>query len=562
MLKVSKVSKFYESKCILKQIEFSLNLGEKIGLVGSNGIGKSTLMRIIAGFEEADDGIVEIDNPEFIGYLRQEFNIIEESETINSFIKKEIGIEELENNLKKLEKNMGDDIDKIEKYCELQEKYSLLDGYNFDYKLDSILNGLGLGNEIKNIKIEELSGGQKNKVMIALVLLKGAELILLDEPTNNLDLKSIKWLENYLVTVNVPFIIVSHDRRFLNKVINKTIEIDEFERTCKEYPGNYSQYLEFKIKEEEKQLELYVNQQIEIKTLQDSIKQKKDWAAKGRKQGVKDNDKYTRGYERDRSSGLASKAKQIEKQIQQIDKIERPKTRNKLQIKINPLKLKGSLNIFLKDLVCGYKNGFQTDSNSFSVNFGEKIVIIGDNGSGKTTFLKTLMKEQEPISGNLAIGNALKIGYIAQDTKEKTDLDIDDYIKNAIDYEKLEDKSMIYTIMKQFNFSYEDKNKKYSQLSPGERTRLHLAIFSLLDINTLVLDEPTNHLDIEALEALEEVLENFEGTVIAISHDREFIEKICPDQILEMVNGKFRKIKVENIEKNKQTKIEYEINNR
>ncbi len=561
MLKVNKVSKFYKGKSVLKQIEFSINSGEKIGLVGSNGVGKSTLMRIIAGVEEPDEGAVELDNSEFIGYLRQEFKISEENETINSFIKKEIGIEKLEENLKRYEENMTDDIKKIEEYCKLQEKYILLDGYNFDYKLDAILNGLGLGNELKNKKIEKLSGGQKNKVMLALVLLKGAELILLDEPTNNLDLKSIKWLENYLVTLNVPCLIVSHDRRFLNKITNKTIEINEFDRTCKEYPGNYSQYLEFKIKEEEKQLDLYTNQQIEIKTLQDSVKQKKDWAVKGRKQGVKDNDKYTRGYERDRSSGLASKAKQIEKQIQQIDKIERPKIRNKLQIKINPLKMKGSSNMFFKDLVCGYENGFQTDSISFSVDFGQKIVIMGDNGSGKTTFLRTLMKEQIPISGNLDIGNALKIGYIAQDTKENTDLDIDEYIKNSIDFEKLEDKSMIYTIMKQFNFSYEDKNKKYSQLSPGERTRLHLAIFSLLDINTLVLDEPTNHLDIEALEALEEVLENFEGTVIAISHDREFIEKICPDQILEMVNGKFRNIKVENIEK-KQKKLEYEINNR
>ena len=449
---------------------------------------------------------------------------------------------------------MGEDTEKIEKYCELQEKYYLLDGYNFDYKLDTILNGLGLRKEFKDRRISELSGGQKNKVMLALVLLKGAELILLDEPTNNLDLKSIEWLEEYLSTLDIPCLIVSHDRRFLNKVTTKTIEIDEFERTCKEYPGNYLEYVEFKKKEEEKQLELYSSQQEQIKDLQDSIKQKKDWAAKGRKQGVKDNDKYTRGYERDRSSGLASKAKQIEKQIQQMDKIERPKTRNKLQIKINTSKMKGSTNISFKDLVCGYEKGFQTEPVSLDCHFGQKIIIIGDNGSGKTTFLKTLMKEQKPISGNVDIGSALKIGYIAQDTKENTDLTIDEYIKKSIDYENLQDKSMIYTVMKQFNFAYEDKDKKYSELSPGERTRIHLAIFSLLDINTLILDEPTNHLDIEALEALEEVLENFEGTVIAISHDREFIEKVCPDRILEMVECKFREIRVENIEKRKTEK--------
>ena len=559
MLKVNNISKSYKGKTVLNKIQFEINHGEKVGLIGSNGVGKSTLMRIISGIEEPDEGTIEINNPEFVGFLRQEFKIDEENETIVSFIKKEIGIDKIEADLKYLEETMGEDIEKIEKYCELQEKYTLLDGYNFDYKLDTILNGLGLGKEFKDRKISELSGGQKNKVMLTLVLLKGAELILLDEPTNNLDLKSIKWLENYLSSLDIPCLIVSHDRRFLNKVTTKTIEIDEFERTCKEYPGNYLEYVEFKKKEEEKQLELYSSQQEQIKVLQDSIKQKKDWAIKGRKQGVKDNDKYTRGYERDRASGLASKAKQIEKQIQQMDKIERPKTRNKLQIKINTSKMKGSTNISFKDLVCGYEKGFQTEPVSLDCHFGQKIIIIGDNGSGKTTFLKTLMKEQKPISGNVDIGSALKIGYIAQDTKENTDLTIDEYIKKSIDHENLQDKSMIYTVMKQFNFAYEDKDKKYSELSPGERTRIHLAIFSLLDINTLILDEPTNHLDIEALEALEKVLENFEGTVIAISHDREFIEKVCPDRILEMVEGKFREIRVENIEKRK---TEKKMNNR
>ena len=226
MLKVNKVSKFYKTKSILKQIEFAIDLGEKVGLVGINGVGKSTLLNIIAGIEEPDEGNVEIDNSDFIGYLRQEFKISEENETIISFIKKEIGIEELEINLKRLEESMGEEKEKIEKYCEMQEKYTLLDGYNFDYKLDVILNGLGLNNKIKNKTIKELSGGQKNKVMLALVLLKGIELILLDEPTNNLDLKSINWLENYLVTINIPCIIISHDRRFLNKVTNRTIEIE------------------------------------------------------------------------------------------------------------------------------------------------------------------------------------------------------------------------------------------------------------------------------------------------------------------------------------------------
>lgn len=554
MLKVNNISKSYSGKNVLNNINFSLDSDDKIGIVGSNGVGKSTLLKIIAGIEKPDEGSVEISNPELIGYLRQEFQIDEENQTIVEFIKKEIGIDVIEKEMDELQETMGEDNDKITRFCELQEKYSMLDGYDFDYKLDTILNGLGLGKELKNKKISELSGGQKNKVLLALVLLKGAELIMLDEPTNNLDLKSIKWLEDYLSNLTVPCLIVSHDRRFLNKVINRTMEIDFFERTIKEYPGNYSQYLDFKKMEEERQVELYSAQQEEIHELQDSIKQKKDWAAKGRKQGVKDNDKYTRGYERDRSSGLASKAKQIEKQIRQMDKIERPKIKNKLKLNINHEKIKGSTDIVLRDLVCGYEGGFRTEPITIAFNWGKKNVIMGDNGSGKSTFLKTLIGEQVPISGVVEVGTGLKLGYIAQDTKEEQDLTVDDYMKAHINYNELQDKSLIYTVLKQFNFSYEERNKKYSMLSPGERTRVQLAIFSMQEINTLILDEPTNHLDIEALEALEEVLESFDGTVIAISHDREFIEKICPDRILEMKNGSFREIQVENIKKNKNKK--------
>ena len=551
MLKVNNISKSYSGKSILNNISFSLNSDDKVGIVGSNGVGKSTLLKIIAGYETADEGSVEIDNPELIGFLRQEFQISEENQTIVEFIKKEIGIDVIENEMNELQETMGEDNDKITRFCELQEKYSMLDGYDFDYKLDTILNGLGLGKESKNKNINQLSGGQKNKVLLALVLLKGAELIMLDEPTNNLDLKSIKWLEEYLANLSIPCLIVSHDRRFLNKVINKVMEIDFFEKTIKEYPGNYSEYLDFRKKEEEKQIELYNAQQEEIHELQDSIRQKKDWAAKVRKQGVKDKDKYTRGYERDRSSGLASKAKQIEKQIQQMDIIDRPKTKNKLKLYSNYAKIKGSTDIVLRDLVCGYENGFKTEPITMAFNWGKKTVIMGDNGSGKSTFLRTLIGEKTPISGTVDVGTGLKIGYIAQDTKENEDLTMDDYMKAHINYNELQDKSLMYTVLKQFNFSYEERTKKYSMLSPGERTRVQLAIFSMLEINTLILDEPTNHLDIEALEALEEVLESFEGTVIAISHDREFIEKICPDKILEMKNGKFRNIEVENIKKNK-----------
>ena len=543
MLELKDVSKSFDGKVILNNISFTIDYGEKAGLIGSNGVGKSTLLKIIARQLYQDSGEVNTNNSELIGYFKQEFEIIEEYQSVTEFIKRYIGIDKLEKKLNELQEKLEEDESKIEEFCDVQEKYISLDGYNFDYKLDNILNGLGILPDVREQKIKNLSGGQKSKIILAAVLLKGADLLLLDEPTNNLDIRSIEWLESYLKSVNMPCLIVSHDRRFLNAVTTKTLEINFFDRTISSYPGNYAQYCEFKKSEEKRQLELYNAQQEQTKELLDSVRQKKDWAIKGRKQGVKDNDKYTKGYERNRSKSLANKAKKIKKQIEKIDIVERPKIKKKLKININFSKIKGSTLIYTKELICGYPNGFKTSPITIEVKFGEKVIIIGENGSGKSTFIKTLFSDLKKISGTMEIGTGLNIGYISQDTKINTDQDLEQFVMSFIDGKEIENKSKVYTTLAQFNFTYEDRQKKYAMLSPGERTRARLVIFSLLDINVLVLDEPTNHLDIEAIESLEEVISFFEGTVIAISHDREFIGKVHPDKVYKMENGRLIKIK-------------------
>ena len=542
MLRIENVSKSYNGKDVLNNISFSLDEGEKVGIIGLNGIGKTTLLKIIAGDEKPDSGKIIRDKNSLVGYFKQEFKISEEDRDIISFIKNFIGIDVIEKQMNEAEKAMGTDESKIQEFCDLQEEYMRLDGYNIDYKLDQILSGLGLDNTIKKKKISELSGGQKEKVMLTAVLLKGTDLLLLDEPTNNLDIKSMNWLEKYLKNNNSPMLIVSHDRKFLDDVITKVMEIDFYTRNMKEYPGNYSEYKKFKEDEQNAEIRKYNEQQEKIGELRKSITQKKEWAQRGNKQGVSDNDKYTRGYIRDRSQGLASNAKKIEVQINQMDKIERPKIKNRLHIDIKGENTKGNKNIETRNLVSGYENGFKNEPVTTSIEYGDRLVIMGNNGSGKSTFLRTLIGKQKPISGEQNIGSGVKIGYLAQDTKENTNETIEDYFKKSINYASLEDKSLIYTVLKQFNFDYEERAKKYSMLSPGERTRLKLAIFSMQDINTLVLDEPTNHLDIEALEAIEEVLKDFDGTVIAISHDREFIKNISPTKILKFANGKVEEI--------------------
>ena len=542
MIKCKNISKSYNGKDILNNISFSINENEKIGIIGYNGVGKTILLRIISGEEEPDTGEILREENILIGYFKQEFTIHEENYDIESFIKKYIGIDVLEARLHELENEMDNDQNKIDEYCNIQNEYIRLDGYNIPYKLDKVLFGLGLNQEIKSKKIKELSGGQKEKVMLASVLLKGTDLLILDEPTNNLDLKSIEWLEKYLKEIQCPIMIVSHDRKFLDDIVTKIIEIDYFTRNIIEYPRNYSEYKKFKQQQEEAKLKRYQEQQEKIGDLKKSINQKKEWAQKGNKQEVSDKDKLTKGYLRNRSQTLASNAKKIENQISQMEIMDRPKIKNKLHIEITNFKKEGNTDIIAKDLVSGYDNGFKTEPINLYIKYGERIVITGDNGSGKSTFLKTLIGEQKQIEGQTYIGNGIKIGYISQDTKEQNNESIEEYVKNSLKNQKIDDSSIIYTVLNQFNFDYEERKKKYSILSPGERTRLKLAIFSLEDINTLILDEPTNHLDIEALEAIEEVLKDFNGTVIAISHDRQFIKNIYPNKILEFTKGKIQEI--------------------
>jgi len=235
-----------------------------------------------------------------------------------------------------------------------------------------------------------------------------------------------------------------------------------------------------------------------------------------------------------------------------MDKLELAKEKEKLKFDIDFSTIKGSTNIIANNLICGYENGFITNELSLDCKFGERLVIIGDNGAGKSTFIKTLLGEEKPLAGEATIGTGIKIGYISQDTQKNADITVEEYMNENCKAEKAE----IFTTLHKFNFDYEERDKKYCKLSPGERTRLKLATFAINDINTLVLDEPTNHLDIEALEALEEVLESFKGTVIAITHDRYFIEKLEPDKVIELKDGKFRNVQVENLKKRKAKETE------
>jgi len=521
MIRIKQISKSFGSLMVLSEVTCFLGLNQKIALVGPNGAGKSTLLKIISGIEESDSGKIEVLPRTSIGYLPQEAEL-DSKETIESFLKNFVGIEDLEKKMHNLEKNLNAS-KKMEEYSNLQQLYSRINGYSFEHRIKTVLTGFGLGDISLNKKISFLSGGQKTKVLLSGILLKGVDVLLLDEPTNNLDLPALIWLENFLINSKATCLIVSHDQKFLDNVTSKVFELDKQTHELSIYTGNYSNYLEIKMKETRRQKKLYQSQQEELKRLKDSIVSKKSWAQQGAKQIVSDKDKYCRGMRRDRSAKIAKNAKTIEKRIIQMDTIEKLKEGPLLSVLLSPQKSKEKHSIKLEDVVAGYENGFKLGSVELEIPYGSRIGIFGQNGAGKSTLLKIIAGELMPLKGKVVIGSSLKIGNLMQEhenlLKEKSPFQF------LTERAKLSEQD-IYHLLSKFQFEDREIKRPIKELSPGYRVRLLLAFFAANSVNVLILDEPTNHLDVEANEALREALSGYSGTEVVVSHDRYFLEQI------------------------------------
>lgn len=545
-MKVKNLSSEIMGRTLFEDISLEINSGEKVGLIGPNGSGKTTLLNTILKDAYGEKKYVKFLDNEILGYFKQEANFKDLSLTIEEYIKKELKITELTEKLKELELKL-DCKENLEEYSNLQNKFLSMDGYNFDYQLKKVLNGFALINK-KDFKLEELSGGERSKVLLAKTILEQPSLMFLDEPTNNLDIKSLEWLEKYLKDSTSSMLIVSHDRKFLDNIVNRIIEIDSNKKTIIQYSGNYSEYKEYKEQERRSAEENYDLALEERKKIQEGLKTRKNWADKGRVQAVKDKDKYTRGYERDRSKSLVSDNKGVLKRLEKLDKIEKPLSEPELELKFTLSEQRGNRDIILNDLVVGYKDVFETKKVKDVIRFAERVRITGDNAKGKTTLLKTILKKIEPLSGDIRVGNAVKYGYIPQDNifLKDEDRNIEEVLSEYIseDY----DMGKIYSILNNFNIKYYEKDKKISSLSPGERTRLKLAEFQLKDVNCLVFDEISNHLDIEAIEAIEEAIKDFKGTIITVSHDRMFLENLNIEKEIDIETGKIKYLKDRNEE--------------
>ena len=506
---------------LFNNVSFSLNEGESISIVGPNGCGKSTLLKIIAGIIKPDKGQVSIKKGAKLAYLDQTGASIDDNRCVYEILKESFcELNELEKSIKKLEDKMNKNTDNqkiINKYCSLIDRYSNLGGYEIDANINTVIAGLKLDSTILDRSFNELSGGEKTLVQLAKTLIIKPDLLLLDEPTNHLDIERIEWLENYIENFKGAIVIVSHDRYFLDKMCDKILDL---ESSCgKIYSTNYTGFLEEKERLFEKQMTNYKEEQLLIKRLETEMK----WFAE---RGMATN-----------SSTLTARARALETRINRIksNAIIRPVKRNKANI--NFLKDNKTSNriISLRNFSVNLSNGKDLIQNiTLDVFAGEHIALIGENGCGKSTLVKSIIGINNlNYTGIINIGPSVKIGYISQIISFKDDK------QSLLDYFRLSTglpEQMARQILVGFQFYNDDIKKRVGSLSGGERMKVKLAELLQNKVNTLILDEPTNHIDIDTKEAFENALKNFSGTLLFVSHDRYFINKFA-DKIFELNNS-------------------------
>ena len=512
---------------LFENVSFSLNEGESISIVGPNGCGKSTLLKIIVGLEKPDTGQVSIKKDAKVAYLDQTGSSIVDNRIVYEILKDAfIDLKEMEKQLNELQKKMESEIQGkeydslLKKYCNLLERFSAAGGYDMDLNINTVVEGLNIDSSILNQSYNDLSGGEKTLVQLAKALIIKPDLLLLDEPTNHLDIERIEWLEKYIKSFKGSSVIVSHDRYFLDKMSNKILDLDN--GIGKVYNSNYSGYLEEKQRDFEKQVASYKDQQELIKKLE---AQKKYFAERGMATN---------------SSTLCDRAHVLQTKIDKLKEmaISKPKIPKKLNVEFTEERKTSKKIISIENLDVTIPGGRKIlDNINLNIFAGERVALIGANGSGKSTLVKSILGEQDlPVDGKIEIGPSVKIGYLPQIiTFPKPNQNLLEYFCNSAELNEQKARQ----VLAGFQFYQEDVTKKVVNLSGGEKMKVKLAELLQEKINTLIFDEPTNHIDIPTKEVLEGALEDFDGTLIFISHDRYFINKFA-NKIIELKNGNIK----------------------
>lgn len=515
ILSCNNISKSFGTDVIIKSCSFNIEGHEKAAIVGINGAGKSTLLKIITGIEPADTGLVTLAKDKTLGYLAQQQNLGSDNTIYDELLSVKQYILDMEKELRSIEKRMntadGDELENLmKKYSDLNHRFEMENGYAYKSEITGVLKGLGFSEEDFTLNVNTLSGGQKTRVALGRLLLAKPDIILLDEPTNHLDMESIRWLENYLLNYNGAVLIVAHDRYFLDKIVSKIIELDNGVATV--FSGNYTDYAAKKAILRNMKLKEYLNQQREIKHQEDVITKLKQF---NREKSIK-------------------RAESREKMLDKIEIVDKPQELNdKMNIKLEPNVVSGNDVLTISGLSKSFDDVTLFDNIDIEIKRGERVALIGNNGTGKTTILKLINGIIEPDSGSIYLGAKVNIGYYDQEHHVlDPDKTIFDEIRDA--YPDLNN-TQIRNTLAAFLFTNEDVFKYIRDLSGGEKGRVSLAKLMLSNANFLILDEPTNHLDIVSKEILENALNNYTGTVLFVSHDRYFINAAAT-RIIELSN--------------------------
>jgi len=522
-MKAEQIQKIMGGNILFENLQLEVNSGEHVAIVGVNGSGKTTLLQLLSGVDIPDRGRIIKSKDATIGYLHQiphypghsVKEVLEEAFAAIYALKARMTILEQE-----MQSNVTDKT--LWQYGQVQEQFMLQGGYEVEAQLAMIANGLGIM-EMLAQPFSSLSGGEKTKVMLGQILLSQPAILLLDEPTNHLDMQAIEWLEKYVRSFEGIIIVVSHDRHFMNQIAHKVIEIEDGEAFT--YTGNYDAFIAQKEAKIEQQFADYEEQQKKIKKMQETIKRLKQWANEANPP----------------NASMHRRAKSMEKALARIERVKKPISKKKMNLALTMAERSGKEVVQLQNIFHGYDKPLLIDSN-LAVYFGERLAIVGNNGSGKSTLLKMMLGEIVPNRGVCHVGSNVKIGYLSQQLEHKNPaIRLIDAFRENVAVSEAEARH----ILARFLFYGYDVFKKVKNLSGGEKMRLRLAQLMHEDINVLILDEPTNHLDIEAREVLEDTLESFEGTIIGVSHDRYFLQKIfsktawLKDQTIHVFEGDY-----------------------
>ncbi|OUB44005.1 ABC transporter ATP-binding protein [Bacillus cereus] len=507
---VNNVMKSFGGNIIFENISLEIKNGERVGLVGRNGSGKTTIFGLLTGRESLDAGAIHMKKGTRIGHVAQipKFDeVMNVYDVLSSAFKVE---KELEKEMHALEKNMAEEQEQsslqklMERYGIIQEKFAFLGGYEIEANIMKVANGLQVTDLFPRV-FTELSGGEQTKVSLAYMLLQKPDLLLLDEPTNHLDLFAVEWLEKFLKEYTGTVMVISHDRYFLDEVVTKIFDLEDGEIHV--YHTNYSQFVEEKEERLLQEFQAYQEQQKKIKKMKEAIKRLREWANQANPP----------------NEGLHKRARNMERALERIEKLKRPiLERKQMGLQFEGQERSGKDVVVMKEVSKGFAGRPLFEQANLHVRFQERAAIVGRNGTGKTTLLKLLLEEINPDVGEIRIGSSVKIGYLSQHTYGNVKSNVLEAFREYVAVTEGEARH----ILAKFLFYGPAVFKKVTQLSGGEKMRLRLAQLMYQDINFLILDEPTNHLDIESREVLEEALEQYNGTILAVSHDRYFLNKL------------------------------------